>query len=306
MRRLFNRLRRYFAAPILLALEDKEHRSGYSQLSGQAETQKLLMLRYREYVAQVSLAPLTLREQGFQVYSQSDEDGILLYLFALIDAGDGRIVDLGSSNVRGSNSANLIINHGWSALLVDGNEALVHEAKQFYGNHPATRLYPPKLIKTWITAENVDTLIAENGFAGEIDLLSIDLDGVDWWIWKALSCVSPRVVVVEYQDIIGPDRALTVPYRPDFVAMRSYRVNQGEAPNYAGASLPAFVKLGKEKGYRLVGCNRYGYNAFFVRNDLGQNLLPEIPASACLGHPLNHKGMAERWPLVREMEWIEV
>ena len=312
MKRFFDRLRQYLAAPTLSALESQERRSSYSMSTGQAETQRLLMLRYRELAAH-GLVPLNLREQGFQVFSQSDEDGKLLYIFALIGASGKRIVDLGSSNVRGINSANLIINHGWSALLVDGNEALIHQALRFYDNHPATRLYPPKLVQAWISAENVDALVSEHGFAGEVDLLSIDLDGVDWWIWKALSCVNPRVVVVEYQDIIGPDRALTVPYRPDFVA-KDYKVNQGEAPNYAGASLPAFVKLGHEKGYRLVGCNRYGYNAFFVRNDLGQQLLPEVPTSSCFDHPLNRcfdhplnrYGMMERWPLMQDMEWIEV
>lgn len=304
VRRFLDRVRQYLASPILAALESQERRSGFLRPSGQAEVQKLLTLRYREYAVNGLWLP-GLRDAGFQCYSQSDEDGILLYIFALIGAASGKIVDLGCASIQGSNSANLIINHGWHALLIDGNPALTQRARRFYQEHPATCLFPPKLVEAWITAENVNTLISEHGFTGEIDLLSIDLDGVDYWIWKALSCVTPRVVVVEYQDIIGPDRALTVPYRADFNA-RDYPVNQGDAPNYAGASLPAFVKLAKQKGYRLVGCNRHGYNAFFVRNDLGAQHLPEVSISTCFEHPLNRQGMLERWPKVKDMEWVEV
>lgn len=304
IKRFLDKVRQYLAAPHLLALQDLEKKRSYTINPSQVETQKLLALRYKDFAAN-GLSLISMREAGFQVFSQSDEDGILHFIFALIGVAEGKIVDIGSSNIRGSNSANLIINHGWFALLIDGNEALIQQAKQFYAIHPATRLYPPRLISSWVTADNVNTLISEHGFTGEIDLLSIDLDGVDYWIWKETSCIKPRVVVVEYQDIIGPDKSLTVPYRSDFDA-KEYSANQGDAPNYAGASLPAFVKLGHQKGYRLVGCNRYGFNAFFVRNDLGQEYLPEISVASCFSHPLNHFGILERWPKVKNMDWVEV
>lgn len=92
--------------------------------------------------------------------------------------------------------------------------------------------------------------------------MSIDIDGVDYWIWDAITVIKPRVVVLEYQDIIGPDKALTMPYSDDFDAS-NYPMTLG-MPDFCGASLPAFVKLARKKGYRLVGCNRLYYNAFFI------------------------------------------
>ena len=73
-----------------------------------------------------------------------------------------------------------------------------------------------------------------------------------------------------------------------------------------GASLPAFVKLARRKGYRLVGCNRSGYNAFFIRNDVAETLLPEIPVAACFEHPKVLAGMAKRWPVAKDLPWVEV
>ena len=116
--------------------------------------------------------------------------------------------------------------------------------------------------------------------------------------------VPPRVVVVEYQDIIGPNKALTIPYKPDF-KLSDYEVNK-LYPDYVGASLPAFVKLAKQKGYRLVGCNKYGYNAFFIRSGVSEECLPEVPVESCFKHPWNQFGMEKRFPRVKDMEWVEV
>lgn len=151
----------------------------------------------------------------------------------------------------------------------------------------------------WVEAENINALITANGFRGEIDLLSIDLDGVDYWIWKAIDCIQPRVVVVEYQHRWGPDRAVTVPYRRDF---NRFNVH----PSYYGASLAAFVKLGREKGYRLVGSNRYGFNAFFIRRNLGEDVLPEVTLESCLQHPRAKHGREPCLLEVGQYEWVEV
>lgn len=110
--------------------------------------------------------------------------------------------------------------------------------------------------------------------------------------------------MVEYQDIICPDKALTVPHKPDFRSS-DYEVNK-TFPDYAGASLPAFVELARQRGYRLVGCNCLGYNSFFVRADLGEESLPEVPVESCFEHPKSKYGMEKRFPRVADMEWTEV
>jgi hypothetical protein len=112
------------------------------------------------------------------------------------------------------------------------------------------------------------------------------------------------VVVIEYQDIIGPERSITIPYDPAF-SLDRYQVNQ-KHNNYVGASLRAMVKLGASKGYRLVATNSYGFNAFFVRQDLAPDLLPEIPVEDGFPHAWNEYGARERWPLVAHMPWQEV
>lgn len=144
-----------------------------------------------------------LRHVGFKAFSQTDEDGLLLYIFSIIGSESKKSVEICAGNGMECNTANLIINHGWHGLLVDGNEALVKCGIEFYKSNPHTYVYPP-FVHSWITRDNVNEVIARNGFEGEIGLLSIDMDGVDYWIWDAIHCIEPRVVVVEYQGILGP------------------------------------------------------------------------------------------------------
>lgn len=245
-----------------------------------------------------------LGETGFKVFSQADEDGILLYIFSIIGTESKKVVEICAGNGIECNAANLIINHGWLGLLVDGNGELVVQGRNFYETNRQTYIYPPTFVHAWVTQDNINTIIRENGFAGEIDLLSIDMDGMDYWIWQVLDAVQPRVVVLEYQDIIGPEKALTVSYKDDF-NVDEYSINR-DAPNFCGASLPAFIKLARKKGYRLVGCNRYGYNAFFISNSIGEKEIPEIQAKECFKHPRVLRDMKERFPLVKDFPWVEV
>ena len=179
-----------------------------------AASQLLLMMTYKSMLNSGGSMP-NISEVGFKVYSQSDEDGILLYIFSLIGTTSKKCVEICAGNGIECNTANLIINHGWFGLLVDGNSSLVEQGQEFYRRHQSTYVYPPPFVCAWITRENVNTIIRDNGFEGEIDLLSIDIMGVDYWIWEAISVVNPRVVIVDYQDIIGPKKALTVPYEED-------------------------------------------------------------------------------------------
>ncbi len=167
-------------------------------------------------------------------------------------------------------------------------------------------IFPPAIIRAWVTRENINKLCKDNRLTGGIDLFSLDMDGVDYWIWKSLKVVKPRVVVVEYLDILGLDKALTVPYRSDFIAKHSESAKHGEPLDYFGASLPAFVKLGREKGYRLVGVNKYGFNAFFVENGVGEKWLPEVDAHSCFSHPKVKRGIRERFPKVKNMDWVKL
>lgn len=241
---------------------------------------------------------------GFSVYSQNEEDGILLYIFALIGATNRRCVEIGTGQGIECNTANLIINHRWTGLLVDCDAAAVAHGREFYRTNRSTRDWPAVLVSAHVTRGNVNGILRDNGFAGEIDLLSIDVDGMDYWIWDALDVISPRVVVIEFNDILGPDRSVTVPYKDDFSAY-DYPTSGG-LPNYAGASLAALVKLARRKGYRFVGATSSAVNAFFVKDGLGQKELPEARVADCFSHPKPVHGMRERFPTVAHLPWQEV
>lgn len=265
------------------------------------QNQIMLGLRYKEMARNGSPLPV-FDEVQFRSFSQNGEDGILLYIFSIIGTTDKKCVEICAGDGIECNTANLIVNHGWIGLLVDGDEKLVRRGREFYSRHPDTFTWAPSFRCSWITRDSVNSIIHEAGVGGEIDLLSLDLDGMDYWIWEAIDAIDPRVVVLEYQDICGPDRAITVPYSDDFQAKMCTKLG----PNYGGASLKAFVQLAAKRGYRLVGVERYGFNAFFIKRGLGEAEFPEIPVAACFDHPKVVNGMKVRWPTVAGMEWVEV
>ena len=126
------------------------------------------------------------------------------------------------------------------------------------------------LLEKIVTAENINDLLSQAGFVGDVDLLSIDIDGNDYWVWKAIEVAQPRVVVIEYNASLRPPLSLVVPYSPT-------RIWAGG--NYFGASLEALDAAGAGPRYCIVGCGFAGVNAFFVRNDLCKDLFLE-PATA--------------------------
>ena len=262
--------------------------------------QILLSLKYQELLRQNTPLP-KFEDVEFRAFSQNGEDGILLYIFSLIGTTNKKLLDIGCGSCICSNHANLVINHGWTGLLIDGNEGNIQAGREFYAHCPDTRVWPPKLVHAWVTKDNINSLLSNYSFGGEIDLLSLDIDGIDYWIWLAIESLSPRVVVLEYMDVWGSEASVTVPYQENFVGKYDeYGLY------YGGASLSAFVKLGKEKGYRLVGCQRYGFNAFFIRSGIGEDIFPSISPAECFNHPKAKYGVESRLTRAKENEWIQV
>ena len=302
IRRLLIKAGNIISEPILhnqLEILERQRELFLAQRSNK-EMQLLLSMRYKKMLLDKVPLP-TFDEVEFRCFSQNGEDGILLYIFSLIGVTNKKAVEVCAGDGTECNTTNLIVNHGWTGLLFDGDKEEVKRGRAFYSKCRDTFLWPPTLVNEWITAENVDSLISMHGFEGDIDLLSLDMDGNDYWVWKSIDCISPRVVVLEYNNLLGPERSATIPYRPDF------RAELGElGMDYGGASLTAFVKLGREKGYRLVGCQRYGFNAFFVRSDVGRDIFPEIPTSKCFEHPFAQHAMKTRFANIESMNWIDV
>jgi len=256
-----------------------------------------LYLNYRKLLSDGGYFP-SINEVGFRCFSQFEEDGLLLYIFALIGFKNKVFVDIGSGDGINSNCANLAMNWGFTGLFIDGNPNCIAHGKEFYSKHPNTWAYPPKFLNAFIKAENINGLISDNGFSGEIDFLSIDIDGNDYWIFNALNCISPRVVMIETHIELGLN-AIVVPYDPNYIYPSSLH------PDYFGASAPAMVKLFKEKGYRLIGSNSYGFNLIFMRNDEGEKYFPEISAKAVLSHARNIEKM-KIFESISQLEYIYV
>lgn len=271
--------------------------SGRKFVNNESVTQKLLMQQYRALAANGARHLPGINDVGFRKYSQFEEDGILLYIFSLIEPLHRKCVEICAGNGRECMCANLIINHGWWGYLFDGNEHSVAAGRKFFSRCKETCFAPPHFSHAWITAENVNELIRSSGVTGPVDLLSLDLDGVDYWIWKAITVIEPQVVVCEIHNQIPPDQSLTVPYDPKFVC---------NAEDFRGASLAAMCRLGREKGYRLIGTHRYGFNAFFMRNGVGESFFPEVEASSCLNDPATRALREQRWPKTRTLNWQQV
>ncbi|MBV9892958.1 MAG: hypothetical protein JO020_02185 [Chloroflexi bacterium] len=269
--------------------------------------QILLSLKYKDMLhQQLPLPPLA--DVEFRSHSQNGEDGILLYIFSLVGTTNKKTVEMCAGTGIECNSANLILNHKWDGLLFDGDPQYVAWGRDFFARSKDTHWRQPTFVHAWITADNVNDVIAAQGVAGEIDLFSLDMDGVDYWIWKAIDCVSPRVVVLEFNWIWGADRSVTIPYDPKFVNTDPSGRNGGNGFAYFGGSLPAFVKLAKTKGYRLIGTESWGFNAFFLRNDVGPDILPEVDAAECFKIPMQLATRTSQMLSVMDpaWQWVEV
>lgn len=273
-------------------------------LTTDRQLQILLVQTYRRAAKQGEALP-SFADVEFSSYSQNGEDGILLLIFSVIGSQTKRVVEVCAGDGIECNAANLIINHGWSGVLFDGDADLIKRGKAFYAKRTnAWRFHrlPPMLVHSWLTAENVNDIIRENGVTGNTDLLSLDMDGIDFWIWKRLDCISPRVVVLEYNNRWTSQQSITVPYSVDFVGTGASVEGEG----YFGASLPAFVKLGREKGYRLVGSNSPNTNAFFMRDDVGADFFPEVTAESCLSSDYAIHQHQTKFPLIKDKPVVYV
>jgi len=196
----------------------------------------------------------------FRIQSQNEEDGITLALFARIGVVGRCFAELGAGT-NGGNSGFLAQECGWSGLMVEASEGRVERLRQRFDTEQV------QVSGSWITRENVNDLLTDHGLAGEIDLVSIDIDGNDYWVWEALTATQPRVVIVEFNASFGATRRVVVPYEAEFSRETSERPHA-----YYGTSLGALASLADRKGYRLVLVEPRGINAYFLRNDVGADL----------------------------------
>lgn len=257
-------------------------------------SQRQLFHAYQQMVAEGRLPALN--ETGFRVFSQFEEDGKLLFIFSVLGMKNKTFVEIGSDDGVNSNSANLYFNFGWHGIFIDGNPKSIRRGKKFFGKYPHPWFYKPKFICSKVTRENVNDLITKAGYRGEIGLLSIDIDGNDYWVWDAINAVEPQVVIIETHNEFGLHN-IVVPYDADY----SF---PGKHPVYHGASPVAMTNLANKKGYRLVGANELGFNFIFVKNGLAEKELPEVSVESVLTHPSVREGTKKFEP-IKDWEYLE-
>ena len=215
-------------------------------------------------------APGRLERHGYKVWSQNDEDGILEEIFRRVGTASRTFVEFGVSDGRECNTVKLLI-QGWSGLWMESSAEFCERMRRIFAAPLADgRL---ELLQTAVSVENVDGLIAgaRVAAAGELDLLSIDIDGNDYHVLKAIHSVRPRVVVIEINGKFPPPMDVVQPYDPALT---------WDGSDFGGASLQAMTNLATRLGYRLVGTNITGVNAFYVRADLAGGRFAEGDAAA--------------------------
>jgi hypothetical protein len=215
---------------------------GYNTIRSDHVRQMQLLRYWADELATPRYAdPKRLLRYGFKTYSQSDEDGIIQEIFKRVGTGNRIFVEFGVESGIECNSVKLLV-EGWRGLWLEGSATRITQIHKNFQTFLDERRLAVK--EAFVAAENINALLEEGGVTGEIDFLSIDIDNNDYWVWKAIGVIQPRVVVIEYNAALRPPLSLVVPYDPERRC---------------------------SKGYRIVGCNFAGANAFFVRDDIAGN-----------------------------------
>lgn len=222
------------------------------------EKHMLLTALYLSKLNHNSHRPSKLSEVEFGVYSQWGEDGIIDWLVNHLPSIPKTFIEFGVEDYREANTRLLMKSRNWGGVIIDGSLNNIQKIKKedIYWRHDITAIH------AFIDAKNINSILKNGGMEGEVGLLSIDIDGNDYWIWGAIDVVSPVVVVCEYNAVLGDILSISVPYRDDFFRTKAHYSNL-----YFGASIQALISLAKDKGYIFIGTSTTGANAFFVRSD---------------------------------------
>jgi hypothetical protein len=207
-----------------------------------------------------------LEDAEFRILSQFGDDGIIQYIISHVSNLPKTFIEFGVENYTESNTRFLLMNDNWSGFVMDSSHQHIKSviSSYYYGRYEL-------LAKTaFVTAENINYLLEERPFS-DVGLLHIDIDGNDYWIWKAIDCIQPSVVIVEYNSVFGSKRPISTPYVADFQRAKAHCSNL-----YFGASLQALNFLASEKGYALIGSNSAGNNAYFIRSEFLNDSLRQV------------------------------
>jgi hypothetical protein len=253
------------------------------------------------------LLTTSLKNSEFRVFSQWGEDGIIQALVSSIEIENKVFIEFGVQDYTESNTRFLLVNNNWSGLVFDSSLENINYIKQ-------DKIYWQYNLKAecaFIDRENINELLTNNGITGDVGLLSVDIDGNDYWIWEAIHCIKPRIVICEYNGLLGYQRKVTVPYDKSFSRNKAHFSSL-----YYGASIAALSHLAETKGYALLGSNSAGNNLFFLRKDLVGDrsvyspetayIQPQFRESRDLNGNLSYLDFCDRLKQIAEMPLYDI
>jgi hypothetical protein len=278
-----------------------------------AAIQKHIMSAWRADAAS-TIGYKELLESGFRVFSQNDEDGVLLRIFAHIGQANQYVVEVGSNcddsdlGIPQNLSTNLIVNHGWHGAIFEIDPTECERMRYFFARDHATKhfhvtsngqhsYFSPLIIEKAVSPKNIDQALRDAHNEVEPDLMAIDIDGEDYAVMQSMSAARPRVLVVEFEKRFR-DRHSVVQFDTADFSKRW--------PQSGVASLPAWEKLCARKGYTLCAIGRCGFNAFFVRSDIAAGRFARLSCEQAFDtHPIYSKVPGHFW-LVPDETWKRV
>ena len=212
-----------------------------------------------------------IQDYEFKVFSQNGEDGIIQFLIQNTEIKNKIFVEFGVETYKEANTKFLLLNNGWSGLIIDGDK----DAMEKIASSDLHWKYDLKSIGNFITKDNINKIIKSAGIEGEIGLLSVDIDGNDYWVFENIDCINPQILIMEYNSMFGDTHKISVPYDENFVRSQKHYSNL-----YYGASIAALCDIANKKGYDLVGSNSFGNNLFFIRHDCNKLKIKLTPKEA--------------------------
>ena len=198
----------------------------------------------------------------FKIFSQFGDDGIIQFLIDKleIDYEYQNFVEFGVEDYSEANTKFLLLNNNWSGLILDSSNENIENIKKkiFFWK------FELEAIKSFITKENINSVITNSNInRKKIGILSIDIDGNDYWVWKEINVIDPLIVIVEYNSTFGFEKKISIPYKQDFERSKAHHSNL-----YWGASIEALKFLAKQKGYKFLTTNSAGNNAYFIKENI--------------------------------------
>ncbi len=267
----------------------KSVKSGVEVLRRESNEQKILTANILTLLNQkrTEIILADIQQAEFKVFSEWKDDGIIQFLAGYINFPHKTFIEFGVEDYTEANTRFLLVNNNWSGLIMDGSAAHMEKVRRekIYWRYELTA------VAAFITAENINGLISAHGFQPEVGILHIDLDGNDYFVWKAIHCISPVLVIVEYNSIFGYEKPWTIPYDAAFDRMEKHY-----SKLYFGSSLLSLCDLAEERGYIFIGCNSNGNNAYFIKKEYAAGLKPLTAATGYIMSRFRESQSREGYP----------